>query len=522
MKKHLQSSLTVVVLLGTLFLVGSGCSQQAKRERHLARAEKYFAAAEYEAAALEYQNVLRSDPTNRTVILRMARIFFEQGSPLRGLQVLQNPGLKPEDPILRCRLAEFHLASGDRATARTEALALATQFPTNSEALLLFAATAATPEEIQAADTRLQQIAQQYPTAAPPLLARAALLLRQKQVPAAAALLERALELAPNLAQAHLQMAQVHLLRTNPAAADQSFTNAVRLAPYRSPIRIAYAQSKAASGRGQEARAVLAEVLKQAPDYNPAALLLARLEAADKKYAEALAQTDSVILRDPLNIEARQLRSQLHAALKQPEKAVQEWMDFDQRLNPNPMIKLQVARVHLANGDTQRALAALDQSLRLSSNRLDSVGIEANLLRARLDAQGGNPAAAAETLRRLLSRTNVVEARLLLVDAYRQQGRSEEALATVRDLVRGAPNNPTFQYLLGGLLQQARRFPEARVAFQRSLELAPGNIMSLSGLVETELAATNAPVALRLVQGEAARHTNSAALSVLEGRIYSA
>ncbi len=522
MKTYLRPALTFALLAGTSLLLMTGCSKQAKRDRHLSRAEKYFAAAEYEQAALEYQNVLRLEPTNQAVVLRMARIFFEQGSPLRGLQVLQSPGLKAEDPILRCRLAEFHLASGDRATARAEALALATQFPTNTDALLLFAATASTAEEIKDTDARLQQFAQQYPTLASPLLARAALLLRQKQMPTAESLIQHSLQLDPNSAQAHLQMAQIHLLRTNIPAADQSFTNAARLAPYRSNIRVAYAQSKAAVGQRAEARGILNELLKQAPDYNPAALLLARFEAADQKYPAALAQTDRVISRDPLNLDARQLRSQIHASMNQPEKAVQEWVDFDQRLAPNPVIKLQVARAQLANGDPQRAITALDQSIRLSSNRLDSAAIQAHLLRARLDLQGGNPGLAVESLRRFLSRTNVVEGRLLLVDAYRQQGRADDALATLRDLIRAAPDNPTFYYLLGGLLQQARRLPEARAAFQRSLELAPGNLLSFSQLVETELAVTNAPAALRLIQAEAARYTNSAPLSFLEGRVYAA
>ena len=522
MKTHIRAIITVAVLSAASLLLVTGCSKQAKRDRHFASAEKYFAAADYEKAALEYQNVLRFDPTNHVVILRLARIFFEQGSPLRGLQVLQSPGLKLDDPVLQCRLAEFHFASGDRAAARSEALTLATQFPTNLDALLLFAATASTPQELKDTDARLQQFTQQYPTLAPPLLARAALLLRQQQVAAAEPLLQRALQLAPNLAQAHLQMAQIHLLHTNLPAAEQAFTNAARLAPYRSNIRIAYAQSKADAGQREEARRLLTELLKQAPDYNPAALLLARLEAADKKYEAALAQTDRVIARDPLNLEARQLRSQIYIAMQKPEKAVQEWVAFDQRLAANPLIKLEVARAHLANGDTQRGTASLDQVIRLSSNRLDAVAIQANLLRARLDMQGGNPVAAVESLRRLLSRTNLVEGRLLLVDAYRQQGRADDALAILRDLVRAAPDNPTFHYLLGSLLQQSRRLPEARAAFQRSLELAPGNLMSFTQLIETEVAATNAPAALRLIQAEAARSTNSAPLKFLEGRVYAA
>lgn len=498
-----------------------GCSREAKRDRHFSRAEKYFASEEYQKAILEYQNVLRLDPTNRPVMLRIARIFFEQGSPLRAMQALQAADLKPDDPVLACRLAEFRIANGDRETGRKDLLALLANSPTNSEALHLLGGAATAPQDVTNTMSYLQQLDQRFPNSAPILLARAMLLTRQGQIQPAGQFVERALQVDPKLAWAHAQMGQIHLLRTNLAAADQAFATAVKLAPYRSPIRIAYARTKLATGKPDEALALLKEVLKAAPDYLPASLLLARIEMQDKKFDEALALTGRVVSQDPLNFEARQMRTRLHFAKQQPEKAALEWEQFDENVRPIPFIKLQVAHAHLANGDATKAAAALDQAIRLSSNRLDAVAIEAILLRARLDMAGRSPVAAVDSLSRLASRTNLVEARVLLIDAQRAAGRLDDALATCQGLIRDAPENPSFSLILGTLQRERRQEADARKAFRRSLELSPGNLMALYQLVDLEIAVTNAPAALQVVQTELAR-TNSAPLRYLEGRVFAA
>lgn len=514
-------SIGLLLLLVTLVGWTTGCSREAKRDRHWRRAETYFAAAEYEKALIEYQNVLRLDPTNRTVLPRVARILFEQGSPLRAMQAMQASKLEPEDPVLRCRVAEFRLAAGDHEAGRAELLALLTESPTNREVLRALVGPGTSTAELTNTLAYLRQLDQQHPDSAPILLAKAALLIRERQVQPAEALVVRALRLEPESPDAHLNRGLIYLLQTNQAAADESFATAVRLAPSRSPIRLGYAQAKLAIGKPDDARALLEETLKDAPDYLPATLLLARVESQEKDLDQALALTGRILSRDSLNFEARQLRTQLLVAKGQPEQAAAEWEQFERELRPIPFIKMQVARAYLASGDTTKAGVALDQIINLSSNRLDGIAIEAHLLRARLDLERRNPLSAVESLSRLLSRTNAIQARVLLLDAQRQAGRGDEAIATCEGLVRDDPENPAYPLLLGRLLRERGRFADAREAFRQSLELQPGNPVSLFQLVDLELAATNAPAAMATVQTELAR-TNTAALRFLEGRVLAA
>ena len=511
--------LLVLTLLLTLW--ASGCSREAKRDRALRRAQSYLADEQYEKAGLELQNVLRLDPTNQTARLQMARVFFEQGSPLRAMQVIQTGGGRLEDPVLRCRVAEFKIGAGDRVGGRNELVGLLSQSPTNREALLALAGSTLTPQEATNTLAYLRQFDSKYPNAAPLLLAQGVVLARMGQFPSAEQFVQRALQADPKLAQAHIHQAQLLLMHSNVTAAEKAFETGVQLAPYRSPIRLADAQRKAGSGRTEEARAAVAEILKHAPDYLPAILMQARLETQERKFDQALALTTRVLARDPFSLETRQLRTQLYAAKGEPEKAVIEWEQFDKDLPGNPLIKSQLAQAYLANSEAAKAGTAAEQAIRLSSNRLDVLDIQSRLLRARADLETQNPAGAVEVLRTLLTRTNVIEGRLLLVDAFRAAGKMDDAIATSRALARDIPDNARLPVMLGMLERERGRSADANTAFRRSLELSPGNLMAMYQIVDLELAATNAPAALKLVEAELAR-TNSAPLRYLQGRAFSA
>src|SRR5208283_5645795 len=80
---HFMRQLVFRILpLATLFLTvmtGSGCTQAARRARHLARANQYFDSGELDKAEIEYLIVLKTDLTNAQAIGRLGMIYYEQG-----------------------------------------------------------------------------------------------------------------------------------------------------------------------------------------------------------------------------------------------------------------------------------------------------------------------------------------------------------------------------------------------------------------------------------------------------------
>ena len=51
-----------LVLFCIFFLMLSGCSPEAKRERHWKKGEQYFSENKMQEAILEYKNVIQIDP----------------------------------------------------------------------------------------------------------------------------------------------------------------------------------------------------------------------------------------------------------------------------------------------------------------------------------------------------------------------------------------------------------------------------------------------------------------------------
>src|SRR6478672_13955669 len=82
-----------------LLALGSGCSAQSRKARHLAKADKYFASGDLEKAKIEYFVVRKLDPTNALASVRLGRIYLSQGSPLMAVSCLVPARrLAPNDP----------------------------------------------------------------------------------------------------------------------------------------------------------------------------------------------------------------------------------------------------------------------------------------------------------------------------------------------------------------------------------------------------------------------------------------
>jgi tetratricopeptide (TPR) repeat protein len=516
------NTLLLLLVIG----VGCGCSAQFKVKRHLAKAEKYFAAQELEKAKIEYLIIQRYEPTNSVALSQLGRIFLRQGSRLQAMAYLMPARQRtPGNAAVRSDLGELFLSDGQTALAREEFVAALEKNPTNTMAILGFVATGVTPVDFALIDARLQKLAAQTGDSASLQIARANILVKQNKPADAEKWVQQALRLAPNMPEAHVEMFRFFMAHTNLAAAAQEFKIASDLAPAHSAIRLSYANFKASQGDREGAKAALKEITARAPDYLPAQEALASLALQEGNYANALSFTDRIIAQDSTRLETYQLRSMIHVGMRNPEKAVQEWEQLENRLRNFPgtrqLTKMELARAYVNNRDSDNALPLLDLVITLSSNRIDRPYLEATLLKASLQLGQNRGSEVVSSMGLLLQRTNIFQARLLLADGYRQLGRSADALNVMSRLVAENPKDPQLAFTSGLLLRELKKPAEARQAFLRSRELNPPNLPALNQLVELELAAANFPAALKLVQEEEAK-TNSAPLLFLEGTVYAA
>lgn len=510
----------MVLGFGVLLLGVSGCSKQAKLQKHLQRAEVFYRSNDYDKAKIEYLNALRFDQTNALAILRLGEILFDQGASEQAMPFLsQSLDRDPRNASTRLKVGQILLARNEYPKAREQALQVLTQSPTNEEAILLLTYASVSDAAVADAQQKLAKIRQQSGETAALHLASANFAFRKRNIQEATTEIQRALIVNNRSHVAHLALGNLYYAQTNFPAADQAFRTAAELAPPRSGAGVRYAEFKLQSGAGEaEARKIVDAVLAKAPDYLPAKQLLTHIALGGKRSTEALKLAEELLRQDPFNYENQLLLA--HAYMEQGElkKAIGTFEKIDKSFVPSPDLKFELAKAYLLDKQIGKVVPLLDQAVALAPEFSDAIK-----LRCQIELRTGDAARAASGVQRLASRHPTdIPLQFLLAEAYSAMGRPEDAIATYTKLTRLFPSEPGIWYAVGMALRQNNRNAEARSAFERVRTLAPEEMSALYQLVELDLAEKQYGRALELLGKQAEPARSSATSRLIEGRIYAA
>src|SRR5438105_7246391 len=154
---------SLLLLVAFVGVIGCTRSPEASKARHLSRGDGFFEGQQYLAAIIEYMNVLRIEPGNAHAIARAGIAHFEMGQlgPAFPL-LLRAKELDPHNVEVRRRLGALYLFAHRAEEARAEAAAILERDPRHFDGLLLSAATAGTPGEIDVAIRRLESFRNVY------------------------------------------------------------------------------------------------------------------------------------------------------------------------------------------------------------------------------------------------------------------------------------------------------------------------------------------------------------------------
>ena len=498
-----------------LFLLLAGCSAESRKSAHLARGSGFVAAGDYEKAEIEYRNALQLDRLNAEAIARLGIIYFDQGRSGPAFLFLRKAReLQPQNAEVRLRLAMALLGVREFEEGRTLALSLLDQTPPHEEAPRLLAEAAAAPKDVVEARARLLQLPQQ---SAGVLTGLAILDLRERKEQAAEALLRRALTLDPHCAAAHTVLGLLHQARRELPQAEEAYRAAAASAPVRSPRRILLAQFFLQTGQLATGRKVLEEALQAAPDLIPARLLLADLAAREKHWDDSLALLDKVFAMDATHPEALLLSGQVLLARGETDRAISTLEKAAKSYPRSPLVHHQLGTAFLAKPDTTRAAASFAEAVSLAPDFPQPV-----LALAELNLRQRNFTATLTSLRQLLQKSEIPEARLLLANAFRLQGDPESAITHYRALLPSWPNHAPLRLNLGLALLQLGRAAEARLELTKAAELATDDLGPLSTLIGLDLKERRFEAALALLGQRLNAQPTNPALHVLQARVCSA
>jgi tetratricopeptide (TPR) repeat protein len=327
-------------------------------------------------------------------------------------------------------------------------------------------------------------IARRYPGTVDAYFGRSAAEAEVGDLDAAAASLEEALALAPDSAEAHHRLGRVRMLQGRWDAAAAAFDAALALRPDDVKDLAWRARAAAEAGRTDEALALARRAHELHPGSAAPLVIEGNLRAARGELEPALVLAQQATDLDPDDGEALLLRGKLHAALGQREQAVTVLQRACDRLPQSFEAHYNAAALLLERGSVHEALPYLARAYRLRTSdpagaqlretllALDLPSPEILLALAQEDRRRGQTADALVWSERALElRPDLVDARVLRATILGEQGELVPAAESLTAVTREHPEHLEAFIALGQVEARRGRDAEARLAFERALEL---------------------------------------------------
>ncbi len=498
----------------------------AQASRYYEDALKRYRGKDMPGAIIQLKNALKLDKTQLSVQLLLGQALLANSEVVAAEVALTEALRLGADRSV----VVLPLAKAMTGQARPDVLLEDPRFDTAglpadvaAQLLLLKAAAYGDQDKLREALRGVEQARALAPAQAQSWLTEVPLRVRARQFDAALAAADQALRLEPASADALYLRGSVSHAMGDGAEAMAWYTQALAREPDHADALLARAGLWVDTRRDKEALADLQALATADPRDPRAAYLRALIQQRRGDAASSKASLHQVVaLVDAVPIAFLRYRPQIlllgglaHHGLGEREKAL-PYLEAVVRQQPvSPAAKL-LAQVHLALGNTDRAIEALDgyrqgfpndwqatyllASAHLSQGRhTRAAALMTDALRhtdtpaARgvlglsLLAGGQFSNAEAELAKAVAREPGQVPAAAALVGIYMHSGRGTEAVRVAKALAAAHPRSPGIQSLLGSAWLAARERVPARQAFNRARELDPKFLEPLVRLAGMDL-----------------------------------
>jgi tetratricopeptide (TPR) repeat protein len=522
------ANLRSMCMLALLALSAPGCSKpEATGEQILSRANEALAAEQYDNAEKDFREVLRRTPMDPVALRQLGIIYHDQGQIIQAFPLLKQAAeLRPDDVDVQLKFGLTLLLLREFTQARDAARHILDKQPANEQALLLLVDTAIALDEMTETRKFVEELRQKNQDRVGYHLALGALDLRQKDEGRAEGEFNAALGLDPKSGDAYTALGTLYWSRNDLKAADEAFKAAADLGPPRSPLRLRYIDFKIRTGAVAEAKALVEAINRKAPDFLPPRVYLMKAACAERHEEDCAARVQNILAQDPINYDAVFLDGGFNLAKGDAPKAIREFEYLSNTYSRNPQVRYQLALAYLLQAkaanpvDSRSAVDSADGRLN-EAIKLDPHFEQAILLSAELKMRKGSPAAAVELLAPLIKeRPQTAQAHYLLASAYLAQRNGEQALAVYRQMTELFPKDPQPPFLLGGILAAQGKRPEARKAFEKSIEISPDYLQAVERLVDLDIAEKQYAAAMDRAGAQIQKNATLAQPFALRSKVY--
>lgn len=509
----------VSLALAFTILLSAGCSKSSNVEEVLASADRHYEKREFEAAKIQYINVLRAQGTNTYAMMRLGRIFFEQGQAEFAFPLLLKArDAFPDEIPLREALAVIYSLSGTNLW-EAEVEALLQRDPGNETAITTLLRAVRSPEDVKSFTSRLATLRARAGDRSVFHLAEGELARREGDKAKSIAAFRQAIVVDPTSVSAHSTLGSALLADGQQEEGLAMLAKAAELSPPHGLARLRLAQALLIAGKTPEAVKILDELNTRAPEVIPAWSTRAEIALVQKDYAEARRLVSRALSQSPSDPQSLRVRAKIDLAENKPVDAVQALDTVAKRLPGAADVHYQLGIALLLNREMDRAIGHLEKAVELNPRLIDAALLlsEVQISSARSDdAISGLTAV-------IRQEPELGHARMLLARAYRAKGRLDDAINTYSKMVEMFPTNATPALQLGIVLSQRSRTREAREAFEKCLQISPKNSATAEAafeqLVKLDVQDRNLTGAIARVEPRLRETPNNAFLLLMKANL---
>lgn len=545
--------LCAALLVAAILPTANACTRDpaALRQKYVESGDQYVKQGRLGEATVQYANAVRSQPDSGLARMRLADAYMAAGNTRAAFpEYIRAADLLPNDVDAQLKAGGLLLNGGLLEEAKSRARIILRIDPKNVEGLMLLGNALAGLKNLDDALDVLNRAIEVDPERAG-VYSNLGVLQYAKGDPALAEKAFReAVAVAPRSVDAHVNLGNFYRVVKRYAEAESVLHAALPFGakdprlnralaslyvewnklpdaePYIKTVvdvtntaqsRMALADYYVACGRLPQAVETLNALAADKAQLVPAKTRIAMILFANGQHAEADKIVDEVLGAEPRSAAALTVKARLLLAENRPLDALARIKTAIEIDPTSATSQLTLARIELALNRLDDARKAFDETLRLEPRSL-AAQIELSELHRN---RGEIDSAIQFADRAVANRPENVKARLTLIRTLLVRDTdAPRAEKEIRTLLAKHPQSPDARAAYAALYLSKGDQAGAKRAFERVLEVDPGSLEALSGLIAIDLAGKRTHEAAARIDAALAARPGSAPVLLLAARVY--
>ncbi len=449
---------------------------------------------------------LNQDPGHVNSIALLASLYLKQQESEKALKILEQ-GLErnPGHTGLMTIKTRVHMARQEHGKAEDLLAKIVQQEPDVFAHRLRLAAFQAAQNALDAAEKTLRDAIAHDPS----VIARLALadfLLKKRDAAAAERELLAFIAKDPDESGLRFALAKLYELNKEPEKSQAVYQEIIAkkgVEPDGLKARVNLAQSYVTNNKVDAAATLIEEVLAENASDREALMLRGQIAMSKNDAAAAIADFRAALRDDPNSPKGLALLARAHYQNKEVTLARDTMKKAVDAHPNNPQLRAGYVELLVRAGDTETAITEVNEILKISPNNQAALEMLFRLQSAKKDWKAALATAATlkeefadnpigyylsglvhqaeqkltdsiEEFGKALEKSpDAIQPLSQMVKSYLAQGKAEDALAKLEGTLKNNPENYVAYNLKGEILFGLKRFPEAKGAFAKAIEIKP-------------------------------------------------